>query len=521
MVVTSRREKLVVVKNAVANLVRGGASAIVALLLPSFLTRSMSTEAFGAWSLVLQLSAYVSYLDFGIQTAIARFVAHSTERGAADHRDHIASTALVCLVASACLGFLGLALLVVYAPHLFPNLQGNFLFNVRAAVVLVGGSLCIGLPSSVYTGVFVGLQRNEFPAAIIGGSRLLSAVLLVVVVRHQGSIALMGSVMALVNLGSYAVQYLAYRKLSVHLDPPMSLSLNRVSKEAASELFDYCFSLTVWGLGMLLVTGLDLIVVGMYRFGEVAYYSVAATVVTLLAGSFGAVFNAIGSTAAVIHARGDRRGLGKMVITSTRMGTIMLLATGLPLMIFAYPLLRVWVGPGYASSASALLRVLLVANIIRMSATPYALAMIGSGEQRRVLLTPLMEGVTNLIFSVVLARYFGAIGVAAGTLIGALVGIGGNLFYNMPRTTEIQISIPEYVFSSLLRPCLCALPVAFTAAIWRFIPADTLLLRIATGAVATAGSLSMLWSVALLPEERGKLISMLRGRLRPATFLLR
>ncbi|HEY1214232.1 MAG TPA: oligosaccharide flippase family protein, partial [Bryobacteraceae bacterium] len=103
---TSRREKFLIAKNAIANLVRGGASALVAVLLPSFLTRSMSTEAFGAWSLVLQLSAYVSYLDFGIQTAIARFVAHSSERGEAEHRDRIVSTAMACLASSTCIGLL-------------------------------------------------------------------------------------------------------------------------------------------------------------------------------------------------------------------------------------------------------------------------------------------------------------------------------------------------------------------------------------------------------------------------------
>jgi O-antigen/teichoic acid export membrane protein len=479
----------------------------------------MSTEAFGAWSLVLQLSAYVGYLDFGIQTAIARFVAHSTERGDAEHRNRIVNTAIVCLAASACIGLLGLALLAIFVPRLFPNLHRDLLLSVRAAIMLVGGSLCLGLPASVFTGIFVGLQRNGVPAVIIGISRLLSAVLLVVVVRYQGTIAEMALVMALVNIGSYVMLFLAYRRLGAHLCPRIHLSLTTVSKAAASELFDYCLSLSAWSIAMLLVTGLDLIIVGIYSFGEVAYYSVAATVVTLLAGAFGAIFGAMGSTAAAVHARGDRAGLGRMVIVATRMGTVMLLATGVPLMVFAHPLLGVWVGPHYASHAAILLQILVAANIIRMTMTPYVLAMIGSGEQRRVILTPLMEGLTNLIFSVVLARSFGAIGVAAGTLIGAFVGLAGNPFYNMPRTTEIQMSISEYFFSSLLRPGLCVLPVGFAALVWQFLPSDPIAVRIACGAIATAASAGMLWKVALLPEERVRLVSMIRGRLLPASLI--
>jgi O-antigen/teichoic acid export membrane protein len=95
-----KKEKLVVVKNAFANVIRGGATALVAIALPPFLTRLMSPGAFSAWALILQLSAFVGYLDFGIQTAVGRFVAQSNERGDAEHRDRIVSTSLAVLSAT-------------------------------------------------------------------------------------------------------------------------------------------------------------------------------------------------------------------------------------------------------------------------------------------------------------------------------------------------------------------------------------------------------------------------------------
>ena len=88
----NQKEKATLLKNAVVNVVRGGAAAIVAIVLPPFLTRLMSPDSFGVWSLVLQLSAYIGYLDFGIQTAVGRFVAHANEKGDAGHRDRIVST---------------------------------------------------------------------------------------------------------------------------------------------------------------------------------------------------------------------------------------------------------------------------------------------------------------------------------------------------------------------------------------------------------------------------------------------
>ena len=57
--------------------------ALVALVLPAYLTHHLPVKTYAAWVLILQLAAYVSYLDLGIQTAVAKFVAEYDARG--DH----------------------------------------------------------------------------------------------------------------------------------------------------------------------------------------------------------------------------------------------------------------------------------------------------------------------------------------------------------------------------------------------------------------------------------------------------
>src|ERR1700687_562815 len=117
----AKRENLVLIKNAAANIIRGGAAAFVALALPPFLTRLMPADSYGAWSLVLQLSAYVGYLDFGIQTAVGRFVAQANEMRDADHRDQIVSTAFVGLTAAGVTAIGGTLGLAVLLPRIFQH----------------------------------------------------------------------------------------------------------------------------------------------------------------------------------------------------------------------------------------------------------------------------------------------------------------------------------------------------------------------------------------------------------------
>jgi O-antigen/teichoic acid export membrane protein len=501
--VTIGRARLTLLKNAVANVGRGGTAALVALVVPPFLTRSMSPAAFGAWVLVLQLGAYVGYLDFGIQTAVGRFVAHANERNDPDHRDRIVSTSLAILSVSGLLAWTGAALLSFFLPHLFKQIPVELMGQVRIAFLLVAGSLAVGLPASVFIGIFVGLQHNTIPAAIIGGSKILSAVLVVLIARHGGSLFQMAAAIAIINLLSYFLHYQACRRIA----PDVRVSLGLVNRAAAKELFDYCFSLTIWSFGLLFVTGLDLTIVGYYRFSEVAYYSVAAIIVTFLGGFYNAIISPMIPAAAVLHARGDRHKLGQMTMVATRYGMLLLLVTGLPLIAGAHILLRVWVGPEYAAHATVIAEILIAANVIRLSITPYVVAMIGSGEQRLVILTPILEGVTNLVASLIAGYFLGALGVAIGTFIGALVGLFGMLFYNMRRITAIQVTVAEYIQSSLLRPCLCALPVVTVMALlWTGVHLNPLSEKILQ-VVAMCVSFCLLWMIGLMPQERRNLIS--------------
>lgn len=497
------KAKFVLVKNAFANVARGGSAAVIALFLAPILTRWMSPVAYGAWSLVLQISAYVGYLDFGIQTAVGRFLAHANERGDAEQRDRIASTSLIALSAAAMVGIaigVGVALLL---PRLFQQLPIPLVRDTRIALLLVSSSLAVGLPASVFNGIFIGLQRYEVPAVIIGGSRALSAVLLVLVVRHGGSLAAMGAAMAVVNLASYGVQYWMYRRMA----PMVRLSAHLVSRHAGRELFDYCLSLSIWSFAMLLVTGLDISMVGYFQFEAVAYYAVAATLTTFLAGLQNAAFGVLIPSTAAQQARGDAKGLGCGMITATRYGGFLLLITGLPLVLSSRAILYLWVGPLYADHGGRLLQVLAAANMIRLSAVPYIMVLVGTGQQRLVTVTPLLEGLSNLLASIVGGYLFGAVGVAGGTLVGALVGVGGNFFYNMPRTEGIAFRISDYLRDGMLRPAVCALPLVIYVGLIEVSNSSDPVVKGLCLAAALLATGFLTWRWGLLGTERERLRS--------------
>jgi O-antigen/teichoic acid export membrane protein len=501
-----------ILKNASANLVRLVGAGVIALLLPAFLVRHLATSTYSLWALLLQWSLYIGFLDFGIQIAVSRFVAHEDERDDAAQRDGIVSTAFLVMSAGTVLGIGFTCVLAWQFPHIFSSMPASLHHQSQIALLLMAGSVALGLPVNVIQAVFIGLQRNVVPVGIALITKILMAVLIVGVVLRQDGLAVMGGVVALANLLSYSMSYLAWRKWA----PQIRIHLRLASKICARRIVSYSSALAVWIAASFIISGLDLSVVGIFDYHATAYYAVAATLTNFVAQAQNAMFAALLPASAVLAARGDSEQLGVMLLSSTRYSVLLLLVMALPLIVGGHLVLRIWVGADYALHGVLLLQILLVANFVRLCALPYSTLLLGTGQQGKVIASPVAEAVTNLAASVAGAYFLGAVGVALGTLAGAFVGVGLHLFYNMPRTAHISIDQSLLIRQSLLRPLACAAPLASVFALRAALPglSDTDVLLF--GVVAAAATAWLLWNYGLVTSERQRLSHVLRLRLLPS-----
>jgi O-antigen/teichoic acid export membrane protein len=457
-----KRIGAIVAKNAVANVLRGGATALVVLALPHFLTRSLGHDRFAAWSLLLQMSAYTSYLDFGIQTAVARFLAGYMERGEERQRDRLVSTALALLSGAALLALLLILCVLWQLPNLFGGIPSELMPEFRLAAAVLGGSIVLALPLSAFSGVLLGLHRNEYVASAVGGSRLLGAMGVLIIVRHTHSLVVLAACIAITTvLGGLAQVAMVKRLL-----PALTVSPAGVQISTAMELGGYCVGLTVWTVGMLLISGLDVAIVGHVDFKAVGYYSIAAALVMLFSGAHTAISSAFMTPVAALHATGEIDHIRKVILHATRLSTLVNLLAITLTFLCGKIILRAWVGEPYATEALPIVEILMLAQAIRLVMNPYASALIATNLQRHGIAQGAVEGVINLVCSIIGAYWIGALGVAMGTLIGAICGIVWTSLLTLRRTTEISSGRWKFVSEGILRPFFCILPLLiFTIAI--------------------------------------------------------
>ena len=454
-----------VLQGSASNLARLLLSMLVSLVLPPFLVHRMVPAEYSAWVLILQLSSYVNLLDLGLQTAIGKFVAEydASDDRAASHG--LVSTSFTILAGAAMVACAAVVVMCWSVPRLFHQMPAALMPEVRLALLAVGFSSAFALPFNTFGSTFTGLQQYLFPTVTAIVSRVGSAAALIGLLLLHGSFVQLALVMAAFNVATAVAQYFGWRKLG---RPRVPFTFFVFDRPSALRLAKYGSVLSVWTLTMFLISGLDVVIVGHYRYNDTGFYAIASSAANFMLAIVSSVFGPLIPAISSMQAATTPERLGSLCITATRYCSLLLCLMGLPLMFGAYPLLGLWVGKQYALHAALYLGVLVAGNVIRYLAMPYLVAVIATGRQRQATAATVAEACVNIVLSIWLVQVIGAVGVAVGTLAGAVVSLGVHFFVSIPHTgSAISIRRSLFLLQGLLRPMLVTLPSLLLWPFWR------------------------------------------------------
>ena len=490
-----------VLQGSASNLVRVLLSMLVSMVLPPFLVHRMPPAEYSAWVLILQLSAYVGLLDFGLQAAIGKYVAEYDASGEREASHHLVSTSFTILALAAGIACIAISALVWGVPRLFHQMPATLVPEVRIALLAVGLSTAIALPFGTFNATFTGLQEYFFPTIIATISRVGSAALLIVLLLLHCSLVQLALVMAGSNLATAATQFLGWRRF---LRGRVNFSFLAFHRRSATQLAKYGSVISIWSLAMFFVSGLDTVIVGHYQYKDTGFYAIASGaanfMLTVVASIFGPLVPAVSSMQS-----GTTPGrIGDLCTKIARYCTLLLCLLGLPLVFGAYPLLSLWVGKKYATQSALYLEVLVLGNVVRQLVLPYILIVVATGKQHLATVAAIAEACVNIVLSIWLVQKIGAVGVAIGTLVGAFVSVGLHLLVSMPLTqSTIRLRRSRFLMQGMLRPLLIIAPSLLFYPFWRrlnMLPAEPAVLAI--WIVVTA---AMAWWVVLTQDDRREL----------------
>jgi O-antigen/teichoic acid export membrane protein len=465
------------------------------VVLTPLIVRSIGTDAYGLWTLVLSVVGFFGVLDLGFGTAVVKFVGECRGLGDARRRNEILSTTLVvycALALAAAVGIGGLAAGFSSAFEIPQSLQ-----HEAVAVLWIIGlrSVVLNLPMSLFRGALFGSERiHEVNLIQLLGVAVYAMGVLVVVVTGAGVIAL-----AVANLVAMLVEHAAYIWLSYRLLPDFALSPRLVRLDRVREIGSFSmYSLVSLISGLVLLRMDPALISAFLPLAAVAVYGVALKV-----AEYGLVFtkqfvNVLTPYFARSAAEGGE-AIGEVFERASRLALAFPAAAFVAAAVFGGPALGLWLGPEFAAGGRVL-AVLAAATTVSAPQLVASTYLSMTGHVRFTAWAAAIAVLVNAGVSVALVRPLGLLGVALGTLTAAVIV---DVFVLVPRALRaIGIGRARYARSVLRVSAPMGVQATLSLAASALMPADSLArLAVAVGAGAF-GFVATAWFAMLDAEER-------------------
>jgi O-antigen/teichoic acid export membrane protein len=497
--------KLSLLSNAIWSMTSGISGAAAALLLPPFLTHRLDPASYGAWALALQIGAYINLLGFGLQVAVGRYVAIADAESDRVMRDGIVATAFYFLTAAAALGFLILCALASKLKLVIPSLPPGLLNQTSVAIAVLGVAFAVNLPATIFAAVFTGMRRADVPAIIQGGGRLAMVGAVIVAVQLTTDLRWLAAAYTVVSLATAFALWVAWRRKTAL----PRIALAAVSRSIGRELAGYCLSLTIWNLSMLMVNGLDTVIVARWDLAALPYFAVSVTLATFVSGIVQSLANPIIPESAAISAANNDAQLDDLLVRGSRVIVGASILATVPLVFAGGSILQLWLGSEYTKNATFLLAGLAIASWVRNLLLTYVMVAIGTGLQRKLTATPLIEGSICIIGALALVGPLGAAGVVYAKILGGLVGITLLIIQNPLQSSILTLRPADVLRRLIVRPSAAWVPLLVLLPMGSI--DDVSLNRLLVTMVMAAAAV---WMLSLRHEDRKAVYQDIRRRSR-------
>jgi len=400
---------------SVLRVVNLAATALVSLLIMPFVVHALGDRLYGIWALVATIIGYYGTLEIGLSPAINRYMARAIGANDYEEANRVFYTALRLLTLVG-----GVALLVTmvlaYLSRWFAKDPADAAMLWKLIAIL-GFNTALLFPSRVFQGALEAQLHFDRTASFNLFSVGLRTVLIILILLHGYKVVALALTTVITSIPSLLLTIYYVRK-----DLPfLRLDSKYWSHHTARQLFSLSIYTFISNMANILRFRVDALVVASYvGLVAVTHYRIASTLTQFfmgtmdaLAGFFPAVFSRQDGAA-------NYEGLRKTYFFATKMTICIASFMGFGLIAWGKAFIRVWMGPRY-SDAYPVLVVLTAGLIVSVSQVPSPQLLLGMAKNKYYAVATSLEGIASLVLSIILAKRYGMIGVAVGTLIPMVI----------------------------------------------------------------------------------------------------
>jgi len=429
-------------RNALLNILGGGFSMLTVVVLPILLNRWLARAEYSIWVLGFQVVTYIPLLGFGIHQILMRTIAHGYATESEEMVKKAISSGFFLICALIGVGTL-LVLLSGVLLNYFVHITASEYGSIQAIWFRVGIAASLALLALFYFGCFGSIARFEWEN-LYKATVALTLLGTVFFLHFQGTIsatAVANAYVLAIITGLILLTVIFWLQKSI--PSPKRAQVDRLM---LSSFFRGMGGISVWQFSAFLVAGIDIWIIARVDFLAVPGYSLALALMTFVAG-FGIAFLSPCLPRFTQELSKPNGGQFKIIFAHYQKRLLQILWLIVITLALVPNAFWQYLFQGATPVFLNIFPILLIATAIRMLTVLYAIAVVSANLQHEVIIPPLVEGLTNLVVSIILGMWLGPIGVAIGTLIGAIISFGLYSFYNIPKCqSTLSITVSTLLF---------------------------------------------------------------------------
>ena len=474
-------------KNIGANYTGQVWKAISVFVFVPFYIEFLGMEAYGLVGFYITLMGILAFADIGLTATLTREMARLSAGSESRDRNEILRTYEVAYACISCAVALFVWVLAPWIANHWLQSENLDAGEIVFVVQLMGLSIALQLPASLYIGGLMGLQRQVLSNSLqIAWSGL----------RGGGSILILWlispTILAFISWQLFSnVVYLVCTRAAIWRAVAASDITPRFSWEVFHRTWRYAIGMAGMSLVSILLLQVDKLAVSKLASLEMlGYYMLAATAASVPGMLAGPIVRAVFPGLTKMVAAADRPALVQLYHRSSQLVAVAIIPAGITGIVFSQELIFVWTGLPEASHHAGFAASLLLAGALMQSITavPFYVAL-ANGCVRLNLQVGLVSVALLIPLLYVLIPMYGIDGAGMSWLAMNLV-IFLPYMYFLHRLF-LAGELARWSISSLGRPVAMALPVVLLG---RWMMPDTgsrvlmLLLIAATWGLALAAA---------------------------------
>lgn len=447
-----------VLRNIGAQALSRAVTMVLSFALLPFVISHVGKQDYGLYLLVLAVTGYFTLLDFGVSSAVVKYVAEYRGRGDHHYQRRILSTAFAFYVLVGILVGLALLALSFFADRLLHLSPASALLSQR--LLITAGSFSLILwPTTAFRGAVEGFQRYDVIAVVTVIAQSLRFISVIVALTLGAGVLAVLVCLYIATLAENLTFYRFIRKW----DRTCRVNLSACDLETFRLILGFSVYLFAGSVTSLIIFQLDHVIVG-------AFVSVSAVTMFGIAHNLHAAIKSLDNliaappwaASAELEGRRDYIGQRRLLLRGTRYIALFFLPLVVITVVFAPPLIRHWMGPGFEGSVRPAQILLCSWIFISLWETGNGI-LTTKGLLRVPLLLSVIHGLLHLVFSLVLVRLLGITGTALATTIPVALMWPPTIAYVLRK---LDLTFPEFARQSLtdaLIPLVTALGLASAA----------------------------------------------------------